>query len=67
MSKKIKLTILGEEYQLPISALVVKGSQKYNVNEETYIHMSAKHTASIIKQYVKKFFPLVKVWSKSNI
>ena len=35
MSKKIKLTILGEEYQLPISALVVKGSQKYNVNEET--------------------------------
>jgi hypothetical protein len=67
MSKKIKLTILGEEYQLPISALVVKGSQKYNVNEETYIHMNAKHTASLIKQYVKKFFPLVKVWSKSNV
>ena len=66
MSKKIKLTILGEEYQLPISALVVKGSQKYNVNEETYIHMSAKHTASIIKQYVKKNFPDIKVWSKSQ-
>ena len=66
MSKKIKLTILGEEYQLPISALKVKGSQKYNVNEETYIHMSAKHTASIIKQYVKKNFPDIKVWSKSQ-
>ena len=66
MSKKIKLTILGEEYQLPISALVVKGSQKYNVNEETYIHMSAKHTASIIKQYVKKNFSDIKVWSKSQ-
>ena len=26
MSKKIKLTILGEEYQLPISALVLKVS-----------------------------------------
>ncbi len=65
MSKKIKLTILGEEYQLPISALVLKGSTQWN--EETYIHMSAKHTASIIKQYVKKFFPKLKVWSKSNV
>jgi hypothetical protein len=64
MSKKIKLTILGEEYQLPISALVLKGSTQWN--EETYIHMSAKHTASIIKQYVKKFFPEVKVWSNSQ-
>ena len=66
MSKKIKLTILGEEYQLPISALVLKGSTGY-YNEETYIHMNAKHTASIIKQYVKKFFPDIKVWSKSNV
>lgn len=66
MSKKIKLTILGEEYQLPISALVLKGSKGY-YNDETYIHMNAKHTASIIKQYVKKFFPLVKVWSTSSV
>lgn len=65
MSKKIKLTILGEEYQLPISALVLKGSKGY-YNDETYIHMN-KHTASIIKQYVKKFFPLVKVWSTSSV
>ena len=64
MSKKIKLTILGEEYQLPISALKLKKDSKWN--EETYIHMSAKHTASIIKQYVKKFFPEVKVWSNSQ-
>ena len=64
MSKKIKLTILGEEYQLPISALVLKGSTQWN--EETYIHMNAKNTASIIKQYVKKFFPDIKVWSGSK-
>ena len=64
MSKKIKLTILGEEYQLPISALKLKKDSKWN--EETYIHMSAKHTASIIKQYVKKNFPEVKVWSNSQ-
>ena len=65
MSKKIKLTILGEEYQLPISALKLKKDSQWN--EETYIHMSAKHTASIIKQYVKKFFPEVKVWSTSKV
>ena len=65
MSKKIKLTILGEEYQLPLSALVVKGS-KHSWGEETYIHMNAKNTASIIKQYVKKFFPDIKVWSTSK-
>ena len=64
MSKKIKLTILGEEYQLPISALKLKKDSKWN--EETYIHMSAKHTASIIKQSVKKNFPDIKVWSKSQ-
>ena len=64
MSKKIKLTILGEEYQLPISALKLKKDSQWN--EETYIHMSAKHTASIIKQYVKKFFPEIKVWSNSQ-
>ena len=64
MSKKIKLTILGEEYQLPISALRLKKDSKWN--EETYIHMSAKHTASIIKQYVKKNFSDIKVWSKSQ-
>ena len=64
MSKKIKLTILGEEYQLPISALKLKKDSQWN--EETYIHMSAKHTASIIKQYVKKFFPEVKVWTNSH-
>ena len=64
MSKKIKLTISGEEYQLPLSALIVKGSTSWN--EETHINMNAKHTASIIKQYVKKFFPLVKVWSTSK-
>lgn len=39
MSKKIKLTILGEEYQLPISALKLKKDSQWN--EETYIHMSA--------------------------
>ena len=62
MSKKIKLIIDKVEYQLPINAYVAKPS----FGGTPYIHMSAKHTASIIKQYVKKFFPLVKVWSKSQ-
>ena len=62
MSKKIKLVIDKVEYQLPINSYVAKPSY----GGTPYIHMSAKHTASIIKQYVKKFFPLVKVWSTSQ-
>jgi hypothetical protein len=62
MSKKIKLVIDKVEYQLPIKAYVSKPTY----GGEPYIHMSAKHTASIIKQFVKKFFPEIKVWSKSQ-
>jgi hypothetical protein len=65
MSKKIKLVIEGTEYQLPISAARLKGTCKWN--DETHIYMGAKNTASIIKQYVKKFFPEIKVWSNSNV
>tara|TARA_B110000467_G_C18091157_1_gene351956 strand:+ start:116 stop:712 length:597 start_codon:yes stop_codon:yes gene_type:complete len=62
MSKKIKLIIDKVEYQLPINAYVAKPTY----GGTPYIHMSAKHTASIIKQFVKRFFPEVKVWSKSQ-
>jgi len=61
---KIKLEIRGNLYDLPIAAVNLKKNSKYG--EETYIHMGAKNTASIIKQYVKKFFPTIKVWSKSD-
>ena len=68
MSKKNKiyLTIQGEVYNLPIQALVKKGTEGM-YNQETYIYMNAKNSASIIKQYVKKFFPEVKVWSTSKV
>ena len=62
MSKKIKLVIDKVEYQLPINAYVAKPTY----GGTPYIHMSAKHSASIIKQFVKRFFPEVKVWSKSQ-
>ena len=62
MSKKIKLVIDKVEYQLPVKAYVAKPTY----GGTPYIHMSAKHTASIIKQFVKRFFPEVKVWSKSQ-
>ena len=55
MSKKIKLTINGDIYELPKAALVLKGSTQWD--DETYIQMRAKYCASIIKQYVKKNFP----------
>ena len=62
MSKKIKLIIDKVEYQLPINAYVAKPTY----GGTPYIHMSAKHSASIIKQFVKRFFPEIKVWSKSQ-
>ena len=62
MSKKIKLVIDKVEYQLPINAYVAKPTY----GGTPYIHMSAKHSASIIKQFVKRFFPDIKVWSKSQ-
>ena len=65
MSKKIKLTINGDIYELPKSALVLKGSTQWE--DETFIQMRAKYCASIIKQYVKKNFPKLKVWASSDV
>ena len=60
MSKKIKLTINGDIYELP-KKLVLKGSTQWD--DETYIQMRKKVLPSIIKQYVKKNFPNLKVWA----
>ena len=65
MSKKIKLTIQGVNYELPKSAVVLKGSSQWE--DETYIQMRAKYCSSIIKQYVKKNFPLLNVWATSSV
>ena len=65
MSKKIKLTINGDIYELPKSALVLKGSTQWE--DETYIQMRAKYCSSLIKQYVKKNFPLLNVWATSSV
>ena len=65
MSKKIKLTINGDIYELPKAALVLKGSTQWE--DETYIQMRAKYCASIIKQYVKKNYPSLKVWAGSDV
>ena len=65
MSKKIKLTINGDIYELPKSALVLKGSTQWE--DETFIQMRAKYCSSLIKQYVKKNFPLLNVWGTSQV
>ena len=65
MSKKIKLTIKGVNYELPKSAVVLKGSTQWE--DETYIQMRAKYCSSIIKQYGKKNFPLLNVWATSSV
>jgi len=63
MSKKLKFKLNDNMFTLPIDSY---REQNWGGTLEKYIHMSAKNTATVIKQYVKKFFPLVKVWSKSQ-
>lgn len=60
--KKIKFVIFGVEVQLPENAV---RNDNYN---GTYIHMGAKHTASVIKQYIKKKYGnRITAWSTSDV
>jgi hypothetical protein len=63
-TKKIKFQFNGMTFELPSNAIQ---KDRYN-NDETFIHMGAKHTASIIKQYVKqKYGNRITVWSTSSV
>jgi len=63
MSKKVKISIKGNEFLIPAESV---GSDKFS-NGETYIYMRAKLVASIIKQFVKKNYPSLKVWGSSDV
>jgi len=62
MSKKIKIQISNQTFELPSNSLRF---DKWN--NEPFIDMCAKNTASMIKQFVKKNFSNVKVWSTSDV
>lgn len=63
MSKKIKFKFLNETFELPINSL-----RDDSYDGTKYIHMGAKNTASVIKQYVKKKYGnRIKVWSTSSV
>ena len=61
MSKKFKFQLRGFEFQLPLCQVRV---DNYN---SKYIYMNAKSCASVIKQYVKKTYPTLKVWATSDV
>ena len=61
-TKKIKINYLNQEFLLPANAL-----QKDSYDGGNYIYMGAKHTASVIKQYVTKNYPSIKVWATSDV
>jgi len=63
MSKKLKITILDQEFTLPLNSY---REQTWGGNLEKYIHMSAKNCATVIKQFVKKNYPELKVWAGSE-
>ena len=62
MTKKIRIQLSGQTFELPSNSLRV---DKWDNTQ--YIYMSAKNTASVIKQFVKKNFPGVKVWATSDV
>ena len=64
MSKKFKFSIDGTEFQLPISQV---REDSYSDTKEKYIYMNAKSAASVIKQFVKQYFPDIKVWATSSV
>ena len=63
MSKKLKFKLNDNVFTLPIDSY---REQNWGGTLEKYIHMSAKNTATVIKQYVKKNFPELKVWGVSD-
>ena len=64
MSKKLKFQLNGQEFQLPLNSY---REQTWGGNLEKYIHMSAKNCATVIKQFVKKNYPELKVWAGSDV
>ena len=64
MSKKLKFEMNGVEFLLPLDSY---REQEWNGNVEKYIYMSAKNCASVIKQFVKKEYPTLKVWAGSDV
>ena len=63
MSKKVKISIDGNEFLIPSESI---GHDSYN-NNEPYVYMRAKVVASIIKQYVKKNYPSLVCSSTSDV
>ena len=63
MSKKLKFKLNDNEFLLPLDSY---REQTWGGTLEKYIHMSAKNTATVIKQYVKANFPKLKVWCVSD-
>lgn len=64
MSKKLKFSLNGQEFQLPLNSY---REETWGGKLEKYIHMSAKNCASVIKQFVKKNYPELKVWAGSDV
>ena len=60
-TKKIKIKFLNQEFLLPSE--VLRDDNWYG----KHIYLNAKHTAVVIRQYIKKNFPQVKAWVTSDV
>lgn len=64
MAKKFKFTLKGTEFNLPMKYLQTKDWSGNDI--EPYINLTHAATASVLKQWVKKEFPKVTVYSSSE-
>ena len=63
MSSKVKVNLFGQEFLLNSDVVRTDGSWY----KEPYIYLNAKNTAVVIRQFIKKNFPNLKSWVKSEV
>jgi hypothetical protein len=65
-TKKVKIKFLNQEFLLP-SDVLRKDDWYGKENGGKYIYLNAKHTATVIRQFIKKNYPQVKAWVTSDV
>lgn len=60
MTKKMKVNISGMQFEIPTTCL------QTDYDGKLIIRLTAKDAASIMKQYVKKRYPALEIWSSSS-
>jgi hypothetical protein len=66
-TKKIKIKFLNEEFLLPAEVVRTDNWYGRDMKDNKYIYLNAKHTATVIRQFIKKNYPQLKSWVTSDV